>query len=186
MAFLQPQSSQDAGLAGQILQRYGFTALSSKEGPAVYAVSDELLEELAQNGVNFTLHSEDTIKDVLSEKGLDYYEYLLEHHPELLLFNASLPPADHLVMSIRVPDYLVPAAQKLLEEFNPASIEVSETTTIMITPDSDAEIPAPLSRIEFVVHRDLKEAIFEALFDAGIAGYSRETMVITERDPDKR
>ena len=178
MALLQPQSPEDTQRARTILQRYGYTTLASAEGPPILAVSDELLEELNEQGVAFDALTDESVKERLSDKGLSYYEFLLEHNPNAILFEASLPPAMHLALSVTVPDYLIPAATQCIAPYSPISIEHHEITRL------DTGTAQAMTRLDVVIHRSHKDALLHDLATNQIAGYSRETMVIIQSDPD--
>jgi hypothetical protein len=186
MAFIAFQSEEDH-TAFQVLclsLGVGLTALAAKEG-RVFAVADMVLDELVDRGIRFLPLPEDQLPQVLTERGLAYYRVLREKNPEHLYFNAPLPPALHVTLTCSVPEPNLEAVRQIVGRYEPIAFKTEEVTVIPIFLDADDSGDIlPMVRVEFTVPRKHKQAVMEELMASGAAGFSRETAIYLQSDPD--
>ncbi len=164
--------------------RHGQTVLLARDKSEVVALPDSALTELEEMGIRFTVIAEESLPAILSSKALRYYEFLREEHPELLYFNAELPPLHHVEVSLSVPSHLVPAARGLLERHGAANIQVrDDIVTLRIAAEGPDEA-MDLVQLSCLAEKRTAIAMRDELMEARIAGFSRETAIYISRDPD--
>jgi hypothetical protein len=166
------------------------TVLHGEELP-VHAVPEVVLDELQELNIPFRVVQEEELQEVLSEKGYEYFERLRERHPELLHWNATLPPARCIEISLMVPEYLVSRATEVIDRHGGFEIQIGEAgTVIRIDPRSEENLleareSAPKVEIKAFLPSESFDELIEELAAGHIAGYDRGSQVVVLRDPDR-
>jgi hypothetical protein len=166
------------------------TVLQGKDSP-VHAIPEDVLDELDELQLPYVVLQERELVDVLSERGFDYYQMIKRQHPEVLYFDATLPPALCIEVSFQVQKDSCDLSIQILERLEGFEIRQSEpgaTQRILVTPEQqpidDLEDSQKIEIRAFLPAEHLETLVSE-LAAAQIAGYDRETQVLILQDPDR-
>jgi hypothetical protein len=161
------------------------TRLAGKGGLAVLEIPDFALDELAENGIAFTPVIEAQLPEYLTPEGLAYCRRLRKCPPNRLHFQASLPPALHVALTCTVPESHVEAVRQIVERYSPGECRTRDVSVSVVPVEPDGAIESrPMVTVEFIVLRAHEQALVDELIASGAAGYSRETAIYVQSDPD--
>ena len=167
--------------------RFGYTAFAARKEAAlsdrIYAVSEDTLDELQEEGINYLPLKEGELKELLSEQGLRNFEFMRNTQPENVYFNAKLPPMLHLEASFLLSSRDRYAVQLLLGEYPVENVRFSHLVGDHFA-NADAGAAEELLRVSFWIPKKHFADLHQTLAKEKLAGFSQESKIIISSDPD--
>ena len=183
MVFVQfPEDSEELSLA---TFKGPMTFLQGKR-ERVLAIPDEALFELDEAEADYQIVQESDLENLLTPKGFGYYRNLKASRPDLLYWDAPLPPVKHIEVSFPVQEFRSSEAVRLVEGMGGSEIRESDLHMLQVMSanlskseetESVIEIRAFLPACEF-------HSLVRELAEAKLSGFDRAHQVMV-KDPDR-
>lgn len=181
MTFIKTQDSSDSTELVKFFfsNRLSYTTLKGRD-EILFSIPPECLTELVSEGFNFEIVDEKELPDLLSEGGLNFFNFARENSPEIIYWNKEPIPALHIEISI---SHLSADRDEILDILRSYDAKVVDTDCKIIRPVEDAALCG--DSITAVILGARFDPLLEELSEKILSAFSRESCVFVLRDPDR-
>lgn len=153
----------------------------------IYSLPAIALDELEQRQISYHEVAEERLSDLLTRQANGILNHMRHQNPDWPEEVQILPAPGHIEIQFQIDSMFESRIREILLDYSSTDIEVSDLAPLVIA-NEDQETHRTDQRDTRHIRACIPAAKFDPLFEylaqAGLAGYSRETIIIRSGNPD--